>query len=76
MIIVKNKEINNELPKDVEKEYVTKIINYATELNLLTILKNNHLIDEEDFFKIKNKIMLAYGIKSELIIWLDISPMI
>lgn len=43
MIIVKNKEINNELPKDVEKEYVTKIINYATELNLLTILKNNHL---------------------------------
>lgn len=68
MIIVKNKEINNELPKDVEKEYVTKIINYATELNLLTILKNNHLIDEEDFFKIKNKIMLAYGIKSELII--------
>lgn len=68
MIIEKNKEINNELPKDVEKEYVTKIINYATELNLLTILKNNHLIDEEDFFKIKNKIMLAYGIKSELII--------
>ena len=56
-----------------EKEYISKVVNYATELNLLTILKNNNLISDEDFFKIKNKIMLQYGIKSELMIWWDIS---
>ena len=54
--------------KNKEKEYISKVVNYATELNLLTILKTNNLISEEDFFKIKNKIMLQYGIKSELMI--------
>ena len=42
--------------KNKEKEYISKVVNYATELNLLTILKTNNLISEEDFFKIKNKI--------------------
>lgn len=51
-----------------KKEYISKVVNYATELNLLTILKNNNLISDEDFFKIKNRIMLQYGIKSELMI--------
>lgn len=54
--------------KNKEKDYIAKVVNYATELNLLTILKTNNLISEEDFLKIKNKIMLQYGIKSELMI--------
>ena len=37
------------------------------------ISSNNNSISDEDFFKIKNKIMLQYGIKSELMIWWDIS---
>ena len=50
------------------KENIIKIINYSSELSYLTILKNNNLIDEQDFFKIKNKIMQDYGVKSELMI--------
>lgn len=51
-----------------ENNYTKNTINYATELSLLIKLKNKNLIDDEDFFKIKNKIMNEYHVKSELMI--------
>ena len=45
-----------------------KLLNYSTELGMLTILKNNNLISDADYEKIKTKIMNQYGVTSELMI--------
>ena len=58
--------ITTVIPK--EKDYIVKVINYTTELGMLTKLKNNNLISDADYEKIKTKIMIQYGVTSELMI--------
>lgn len=49
-------------------ERLRKLLNYSTELGMLTKLKNNNLISDADYEKIKTKIMNQYGVTSELMI--------
>lgn len=49
-------------------ERLKELLNYSTELGMLTKLKNNKLISDEDYEKIKAKIMIQYGVTSELMI--------
>ena len=49
-------------------ERLNKLLNYTTELGMLTKLKNNNLISDADYEKIKTKIMNQYGVTSELMI--------
>lgn len=49
-------------------ERLNKLLNYSTELGMLTKLKKNNLISDVDYEKIKTKIMIQYGVTSELMI--------
>ncbi len=49
-------------------ERLKKLLNYSTELGMLTKLKNNKLISDAAYEKIKTKIMNQYGVTSELMI--------
>ena len=49
-------------------ERLKKLLNYSTELGMLTKLKNSNLISDADYEKIKTKIMIQYGVTSELMI--------
>lgn len=56
------------LKVECSDERLKKLLNYSTELGMLIKLKNNNLISDEDYKKIKTKIMIQYGVTSELMI--------
>ena len=56
------------LKVECSDERLKRLLNYSTELGMLTKLKNNNLISESDYEKIKTKIMIQYGVTSELMI--------
>lgn len=56
------------LKVECSDERLKKLLNYTTELCMLTKLKNYNLISDADYEKIKTKIMIQYGVTSELMI--------